>query len=711
MGDCSHRQNPDIPDVEQPNGHPVGAPQMRRSDPTLALARDVLRSLPDISLFIFDRDLRYVFCEGSSLRAIGFEPEEMEGLSLREVLGPQADELEPMYLRALAGETLEFETVVAGRNFSVRAAPTRSSDGEITGGSLLSLDITDRCEAERAVRESIERVDRIASNVPGVVYQVRIEADGTVSYPYVSDGIRDVVGIEPGELQADPSLLVRLIHPDDLQSFDEGMGGRLISATIAQWEGRIVLADGSIRWLTLVSRPQPSRADGAIVRDGVAIDVTPQRVAEETARWHLHHDLLTGLPNRLLFRKRLDRAIAHARADGLAVGVCFIDLDRFQQTNIMLGHVAGDEVLCALADRINGSVRPGDLVARYDSDELTVLLTALPGTDVATALAARIEEACRQPVRCAGRRLVVSCSVGVAVSEADELDAERLISNANTAMYRAKQRGRARIELFSPELERQSDERAWLENRLRAAVETREFHLVYQPQVDGAGRRVGMEALLRWHPTDHVPVPPDEFVPLAEELGLIGEIGAWVLREACATAAGWARRAAPMRVCVNLSPCQLADRCLGALVAQTLAEVGLPASLLELELTESALMEQGEEGAERLAELRGLGVRISLDDFGTGFSSLARLQHLPLDALKIDRSFVAEIGVASGTEIVHSIIELAHTLGLQVTAEGVETPEQLEALRALGSDQMQGYLIGRPAPDLSALPQIQREVA
>ncbi|MEO9177103.1 MAG: EAL domain-containing protein [Gaiellales bacterium] len=673
----------------------------------------MLRSLPDISLFIFDRDLRYVFCEGSSLRASGVEPDELEGRTLRDVaLGARADELEPMYRRALAGDTLEFETTSAGRRFSVRAAPTRSPDGAITGGSLLSIDISDRWEAEReALRESVERVDRIASNVPGVVYQVRVDADGTVSYPYVSDGIRDVVGIEPGALQADPSLLIRLIHPDDLERFVTGMGGRLINASLSQWEGRIVLADGSIRWLSLISRPQPIGPDGSIVRDGVAIDVTPTRLAEDTARWHLHHDLLTGLPNRLLFRDRLEHAIARARISRLAVGICFVDLDRFQQTNNMLGHAAGDEVLCALAERIRSSVRPEDIVARHDSDELTVLFTALPGTDVVSMLAARIEQACRQPVHCAGRELVISCSVGVAVAGPDALDAERLISHANTAMYRAKQRGGARVELFGAELERQSDERAWLENRLHVAVRANELHLVYQPQLDAAGTRVGMEALLRWTPADHAPVPPGEFIPLAEQLGLIGEIGAWVLREACMAAAAWARQGAPMRVCVNLSPCQLADPGLGPLVAQTLADVSLPASLLELELTETALMAQGEEGAERLGELRELGVRISLDDFGTGFSSLARLQHLPLDALKIDRSFVAEIGIASGTEIVRSIIELAHTLGLEVIAEGVETEQQLAVLLALGSDQMQGYLLGRPAPDPSARAAIERHAA
>lgn len=665
----------------------------------MAVAREVLRSLPHLSLFLFDHDLRYVFCEGDSLRELGFDPGAMEGATLREVLGDAHESLEPLYRRALAGETLEFERRRDDRVFAVRAAPTRDAAGLIVGASLLSVDVTDRHEADRVLRESLERLDRIATNVPGVVYQVRIGSDGTVSYPYVSDGIRDVAGIEPADLQADPALLTRMIHPDDKADFMAGMAGRLIHSSISQWEGRIVVADGSVRWLSIASRPQAVGADGSTTRDGVAIDVTEKRAAEASTRWHLDHDTLTGLPNQALFLDRLEQALVLARTLGDIVGVCFVGLDRFQQINDVFGHAAGDEVLRTLTKRMRATLRPQDTLARYGGDELTVLLPALSARDSVTELAGRVAEACREPVRVRGRQLVVTCSIGVTMAPDGGFDAQRLLSSADAAMDRAKQRGRARVEVFNVELARERERRTWLEHSLRAALDGREFHLVYQPQVDRRGERVCVEALLRWNPQGGVPVPPGEFIPLAEELGLIGTIGAWVLSEACRTAARWNLGGSPMRVGVNLSPNQLADPGLNELVAETLFETGLPAGLLEFELTETALREQGEDGHDRLADLRALGVLISLDDFGTGYSSFSRLQHLPLDALKIDRSFMDGIGQESGRSIVASIIELGHTLGLEVVAEGVETEEQRRVLEALGVDRLQGYLIGWPAPE------------
>jgi diguanylate cyclase (GGDEF)-like protein/PAS domain S-box-containing protein len=656
------------------------------------LTREVLRAIPNIALFVFDRDLRFVFCEGSSLHDAGLDPRALEGRTLYEVLPDRVDELEPPYRRALAGETVEFETAHDGRDFSARAAPMRDASGTIVGASLLSVDVTD---GHALRRQSLERLDRIASNVPGVVYQLRVGADGVVTYPYVSEGIREVIGIEPGELQDDPPLLRRLIHPDDLESFELALARTWDSDTPSQWEGRMFHRDGTLRWLRIASRPAAS-ADGEIVRDGVAIDVTEQRAAEETARWRLEHDSLTGLPTRSLFFDRLEQALVQSRTRGSSVGVCFVDIDRFKQINDALGHAAGDEVLHAVAERVRECLRPEDSVARHGGDELTVLFPALPNAELAAVLAARIADACRRPLDVAGTSVSFTCSIGVAVSPDDGTDAAELLSHADAAKHRAKEHGRARIEVFDPELARQNERRAWLDRHLRLATERNELHLVYQRQDDLTGRCASVEALLRWTPTGHEPVPPSVFIPLAEELGLIGPIGEWVLRRACETAVGWLARDAPLRVCVNLSPCQLADPGFASFVFATLADTGLPASLLELELTETALIDEGASAIGGLGELRARGVTISLDDFGTGYSSLARLRHLPLDALKIDGSFVAEIGKGPGTAIVRSIIELGHILGLEVVGEGVETAEQQRVLRALGCDRLQGYLIGYP---------------
>ena len=440
------------------------------------------------------------------------------------------------------------------------------------------------------------------------------------------------------------------------------------------------------------------------MRDGVAIDLTELRMAEETARWRLEHDALTGLPTRSVFLDRLEQALLHARVHDTAVGVCFVDVDKFKLINDALGHASGDEVLRAIAERIRDCLRVEDTLARHGGDELTVLFPDLPSREFAVVLAERIAAACHTPVSVGGRDVSFTCSVGVAVAPDDGIDAQQLLRRADAAKYRAKEHGRARVELFNPELARQNEERSWLEQRLRAAIERGRARTRLPASGGHAGathERRGAAPLaagrVRGDPAERVRPARGGHGPDRRDrrLGPAPRVR---------DGSGLGEGGEPLRVCVNLSPCQLADAGIDRFVAATLAETGLSASLLELELTETALMEQGESVIAPLRELRKLGVRISLDDFGTGYSSLARLRHLPLDALKIDASFVAEIGEGQGTAIVGTIIELGHTLGLDVIGEGVETVEQQQMLEALGCDRIQGYLIGIPMSEVSAAP-------
>ncbi|MFN8173529.1 MAG: EAL domain-containing protein [Solirubrobacteraceae bacterium] len=414
------------------------------------------------------------------------------------------------------------------------------------------------------------------------------------------------------------------------------------------------------------------------------------------------HDPLTGLPNRRLFIERLDRALREARGRGERIAVLFLDLDRFKYVNDSLGHHAGDELLGAIAPRLLEAVRSGDLIARFGGDEFAVLSTGPIDERGALALGARLNAAIGAPLRIGDDDLVVSASIGVAVSGSGTEDGEALVRDADAAMYRAKDWGRARCELFDEDLRRWILQRLRTESDLRGAIGRDELRVAFQPIVAlPGGRPVGLEALARWQHPRRGLVLPGEFIPVAEESGLIVPLGQWVLEEACRQAAEWDRDAAPLAglpVSVNLSARQVSHPDLARVVRAALARAGLPPERLVLEITESVLIEQAAGPIATLAALRGEGVRFALDDFGTGYSSLSYLQRFPLDQLKLDRSFVA--GLESGPReqaIVGAIVAMARALGIEAVAEGIETERQKAALERLGCPLGQGFLFARPA--------------
>ncbi|HEX5326723.1 MAG TPA: EAL domain-containing protein [Acetobacteraceae bacterium] len=463
-----------------------------------------------------------------------------------------------------------------------------------------------------------------------------------------------------------------------------------LAATRRPW--RFVQEDSSGRALSVSHQPME---DGGWV--ATYEDISERRQAEARIRFMAHHDALTGLPNRLLFRERMEAALEQVCRPDDALAVLCLDLDFFKDVNDTLGHPAGDALLEAVARRLRACVRGGDLVARLGGDEFAILQFSADQPADAERLAQRVVETLREPYDIDGQPAIVSVSIGVAIAGAGGATADMLLKCADLALYRAKADGRGAFRFFESDMDAEIQARRAIELDLREALARSEFELFYQPLFDLRRQQVsGFEALLRWRHPERGMIPPGDFIRIAEDLRLIGPIGEWVLRKACADAASWPER---IKIAVNLSPMQFRAENLVPAVERALQLSRMPAHRLEIEITESALLQNNEKVLATLHQLRALGVRIALDYFGTGYSSLSYLRSFPFDKIKIDQSFVREIGSRPDClAIVTSIAGLAHQLGMSTTAEGVETAEQLAELREAGCDEVQGFYFDRPKP-------------
>jgi len=460
-------------------------------------------------------------------------------------------------------------------------------------------------------------------------------------------------------------------------------------------------ANGEVRTISISGRPifdEEGRFKGY---RGTGRDITVEKLAEERIRHMAHHDALTDLPNRLLLYDRIGQLVARARRDRRMVAVLFIDLDRFKNVNDSLGHQIGDRLLQSVAERLTACTRESDTVARIGGDEFVVVVPDLNEQQDAGNVAQKVLEALSRPFRIFGHEVHITPSVGICAYPRDGEDVETLMRNADTAMYHAKGMGRNNYQFFTVEMNAAAQHRLALENDLRRALERSELTLHYQPQLDlQTGDIIGFEALARWRHPERGMVPPSQFIPVAEETGLIDRLGDWVLEQACAQAVEWQAAGFPhLQVAVNLSAHQFRREEAAESVARVLAQTGLPPARLELEITESVLIQHAEQVLAKFKVLNDMDVQLSLDDFGTGYSSLSYLKRFPIDKLKIDQSFVRDISTdPDDAAIVTAIIAMAHSLGLEVIAEGVETKEQLAFLKLLGCDKAQGYYFSKPLP-------------
>jgi diguanylate cyclase (GGDEF)-like protein/PAS domain S-box-containing protein len=591
-------------------------------------------------------------------------------------------------------EAADLVELADGRVYERVSRPQRIGS-RVVGRVFSYSDVTEARRTHAVLRESEERY---ALAVEGALEGIW-DWDLVRGEIYLSPPWKATLGYAPEEISADPEEWFSRIHPDDVdrvrgevQASIDGGRAHLES------EHRVRHRDGSWRW-TRARGMAVAGADGTPVRlAGSLSDVTERKVAEEMLLHNALHDALTGLPNRSLMLDRLGLALRRSARSGGSVGVLFLDLDNFKVVNDSLGHVVGDQLLAAVARRVEGALRPADTVARLGGDEFTVLLEDLADATEARGVADRLHGALAQPFDLDGRTVFTTASVGIAVGTGS-VQPESLLRDADTAMYRAKSQGRARCEVFDPTMHTSALARLHLETDLRGAVERGEFELAYQPLVSLIdGRITGFEALARWRHPERGVLGPSEFIPAAEDTGLIVPLGRWVLREACRQMREWNRHyGAALSVNVNLSARQFQDGGLVRDVAAALRDTELPAAFLKLEITESLLMGDlgGVSGA--LDELKALGVELCIDDFGTGYSSLSYLHRFPIDTLKIDRSFVSRLdGDGQSEQIVRTILVLAKSLNLRAVAEGVETVEQADRLRAMGCEFAQGFRFSKP---------------
>jgi diguanylate cyclase (GGDEF)-like protein/PAS domain S-box-containing protein len=659
-------------------------------------------------ILVIGRDASLVYVSPSFESALGIPLDEALGMSGLELAHP--DDVQTFRASLGAAQLASHDSLNRGE---VRM---RHRDGswrwfEVTGTNLFQdpaiggwvanlRDVTDRkiqesalVEVQKAFRHAFDDapIGMGLANTDGVLFRV-------------NRALATMLGYDHDELVG--KSVVDLTHPDDRGETMNRRTDLQQGATDGyNMQKRFLRKDGSAVWIALSVSLVRDEAGKPLYSIGQVEDITDRKTMSDRLAYEATHDALTGLPNRSAFSDRVADALELARTERRQLAALFIDIDHFKVVNDGLGHAAGDHLLVVVAERLRRSIRPRDVVARFGGDEFVVLCDDVTGPFAAQQIADRLVAALSDPIPMGDGEVFATVSIGIALSDRDD-DADTLLRHADAAMYRAKREGRSRIETFEADHVESAAMALRTGSDLHRALERHELVLHYQPVVHlETGRVIGFEALVRWnHPTRGL-LAPMEFIHLAEESGLIVPIGAWVLEEACRQTAYWqakrdellGKKTKPLAINVNLSPRQLADPTFPRTVAGILNRTKVRAASVCFEITEYTLMHEASSLADALRVLRGQGLHFSIDDFGTGYSSLSYLKRFPVEALKIDRSFVDGLGEeAEDTSIVEAIVTLAHSLGLTAVAEGVETPRQLEILRTLGCDFAQGYLFGRP---------------